>query len=81
MSDFEILKLLGVGAFGRVYLVRRSKTDNIYALKVIKIDKNWGESELQLIKNEYGVHKQIVGDHLVTTTFSFQEKNGQFFVL
>jgi serine/threonine protein kinase len=36
------LKLLGKGAFGRVYLVRRRKTQDVYALKAIKIDKNWG---------------------------------------
>jgi serine/threonine protein kinase len=75
------LKLLGKGAFGRVYLVRRRKTQDIYALKVIPIDKRWGESELQALKNEYVVYRQIAGEHLVTATFSFQQANAQFYVL
>ena len=33
------LKFLGKGAFGKVYLVRRRKTKDIYALKVIKIQR------------------------------------------
>lgn len=65
------MKLLGKGAFGRVYLVRRKKTRDIYALKAIRIDKNWGEHELESIKNEYGIYKKIEGDHLVAATFSF----------
>ena len=35
--DFEILKFLGKGAFGKVYLVRRKKTGDLYALKHLKI--------------------------------------------
>jgi len=53
----------------------------VYALKVIPIDSKWGEDELQSLKNEYGVYKQIAGEHLVTATFSFQQANAQFYVL
>lgn len=72
---------MGKGAFGRVYLVRRKKTKDIYALKVIGIDKNWGENELVALKNEYKIYKQIEGEHLVAATFSFHQSNAQFFVL
>ena len=39
MSDFEILKQLGKGAFGSVYLVKRKEDNNIYALKSVVMDK------------------------------------------
>ena len=32
--------MLGQGAFGKVYLVRRKETRDIYALKIIKIPEN-----------------------------------------
>ena len=35
LKDFDVLKFLGKGAFGRVYLVRRKLTNDIYALKHI----------------------------------------------
>lgn len=40
ISDFDIVKFLGKGAFGKVYMVRRKKTKDIYALKVIKMQQN-----------------------------------------
>ena len=39
MSDFEILKQLGKGAFGSVFLVKRKADNNIYALKSVIMDK------------------------------------------
>lgn len=40
-------------------MVRRKKTKDIYSLKVIGIDKNWGDNELVALKNEYKIYKQI----------------------
>lgn len=43
MDDFDIIKFLGKGAFGKVYMIRRKKTKDIYALKMIKIQQNWDQ--------------------------------------
>ena len=51
--------------------MRRKKTNDVYAMKAIKIDKSWGENELNSIKNEYGIYKKIEGVHLVAATFNF----------
>jgi serine/threonine protein kinase len=42
---------LGKGAFGRVYLARRTETNDLYALKIVKISDKWGENEFMAIKN------------------------------
>ena len=34
-NDFEILKVIGRGAFGEVAFVRMKNTDNIYAMKIL----------------------------------------------
>ena len=39
-SDFDSLKLLGTGSFGKVLLVRHRKTNSIYAMKILK-KENW----------------------------------------
>jgi serine/threonine protein kinase len=43
-DNFEIIKLLGVGSQGKVYLVRLKDTDKYYAMKVFK--------KQQIIQNE-----------------------------
>jgi serine/threonine protein kinase len=37
LKDFEIIKKLGKGAFGTVYLVRRKIDLEMYALKKVKM--------------------------------------------
>jgi ribosomal protein S6 kinase beta len=39
LDDFEVLKLVGQGAFGKVYQVRQKGTSEIYAMKVMRKDK------------------------------------------
>lgn len=35
--DFTVLKVLGQGAFGKVYLVKKKETDNLYAMKIVQM--------------------------------------------
>jgi serine/threonine protein kinase len=56
MTDFEIKKELGIGSYGKVYLVNHKKTKAEYALKIIdKLDtinqkeKNYFNRELEIM--------------------------------
>lgn len=37
IKDFDFLKLLGKGAYGGVWLVKKKKVKDLYAMKVIDI--------------------------------------------
>ena len=37
IDDFEFLKLISKGAFGRVWLVKKINTDNFYAMKIVNL--------------------------------------------
>ena len=39
LKDFEILKKIGEGAFGKVYKVKRKSDGHYYAIKIINISK------------------------------------------
>lgn len=38
IDDFFILKVIGRGSFGKVYLVRKKDTNMLYAMKALKKD-------------------------------------------
>ena len=37
-QDFKILKVIGRGSFGKVYLVQKKDNDKLYAMKTLKKD-------------------------------------------
>lgn len=42
MDDFEFLKLISKGAFGRVWLVRKKNSKAIYAMKIVNFAEKVG---------------------------------------
>jgi hypothetical protein len=38
IEDFKIIKVIGRGSFGKVYLVRKRDDDKVYAMKTLKKD-------------------------------------------
>jgi len=35
IEDFDFIRMLGEGAYGKVYLVRKKTTEDLYAMKII----------------------------------------------
>lgn len=52
INSFSILSLIGKGAFGKVYLVRKKDNNRIYALKALKKKKIEGLKQVNHIKTE-----------------------------
>jgi serine/threonine protein kinase len=38
LEDFELIKCIGRGTFGKVFLVKCKRNDKLYAMKVIRKD-------------------------------------------
>ena len=75
LSDFLILKQLGKGAYGEVYLVKRKASQEYYALKVIQFPENINKKFWINLQNEIKVLSVIDGRFLVKAYFSFVELN------
>ncbi|KAL0403001.1 UNVERIFIED_CONTAM: Serine/threonine-protein kinase AtPK2/AtPK19 [Sesamum radiatum] len=61
LEDFEILKLVGQGAFGKVYQVRKTGSSEIFAMKVMRKDKVMEKNHAEYMKAERDILTQI--DH------------------
>lgn len=82
-KDFELLKVIGMGAFGKVLQVRNRQTNHVLAMKVIsKRILNRKSGYIDNIKAERDILTRV-SDHpfVVTMHCSFQSKEKLFLVM
>ncbi|XP_044491180.1 serine/threonine-protein kinase AtPK2/AtPK19-like [Mangifera indica] len=81
IEDFEVLKVVGQGAFGRVYQVRKKHTSEIYAMKVMRKDKIMENNHAKYMKAERDILTKIDHPFIVQLKYSFQTKYKLYLVL
>ncbi|EOY20195.1 Serine/threonine protein kinase 2 isoform 1 [Theobroma cacao] len=81
LEDFEVLKVVGQGAFGKVYQVRRSDTSDIYAMKVMRKDKVMEKNHAEYMKSERDILTKVDHPFIVQLRYSFQTKYRLYLVL
>ncbi|KAL9236109.1 hypothetical protein vseg_010813 [Gypsophila vaccaria] len=81
LDDLEILKLVGQGAFGKVYQVRKKGTSDIYAMKVMRKDKIMEKNHAEYMKAERDILTKIAHPFIVQLRYSFQTKYRLYLVL
>ncbi|PKI82410.1 non-specific serine/threonine protein kinase [Malassezia vespertilionis] len=80
-ADFEFLKLIGRGTFGRVFQVRKRDTKRIYAMKVLSKREIAMKKEVTHTMGERKILEQsLLCPFLVGLKFSFQSESELFFV-
>ena len=80
LDDFELLKMLGKGSFGKVFLVRLVNSDDLYAMKVLKKSEVVRRKQVQHTKTERKVMGSIRHPFIVALEFAFQTRNKLFMV-
>lgn len=81
IDDFELLKVVGKGSFGKVMQVRKKDTSRIYALKTIRKAHIISRSEVTHTLAERSVLAQINNPFIVPLKFTFQSPEKLYFVL
>ncbi|POM69000.1 AGC protein Kinase [Phytophthora palmivora] len=73
MQDFEILKMLGKGSFGKVYMARERATDGkIYAMKVLRKSELVKRNQVGHTMMERKIMSSIDHPFIVGLKYSFQ---------
>nr|KJB60168.1 hypothetical protein B456_009G292400 [Gossypium raimondii] len=81
LDDFEVLKVVGQGAFAKVYQVRRNGTSDIYAMKVMRKDKIMEQNHAEYMKSERAILGKVDHPFIVQLRYSFQTKYRLYLVL
>ncbi|XP_077585388.1 RAC-gamma serine/threonine-protein kinase isoform X2 [Stigmatopora nigra] len=81
MGDFDYLKLLGKGTFGKVILVREKASGKYYAMKILKKEVIIAKDEVAHTLTESRVLKNTRHPFLTSLKYSFQTKDRLCFVM
>ncbi|TPX33472.1 hypothetical protein SmJEL517_g03615 [Synchytrium microbalum] len=81
IEEFELLKVIGKGSFGKVMQVRKKDTSRIYAMKILKKSHIVERSEVSHTLAERTVLAQINHPFIVPLKFSFQSPEKLYLVL
>ena len=76
LSDFEILKQLGKGAFGSVSLVRRKKDSQTYAMKRIRLIP-LSEKEREVSLNEIRILASLNHQNIIAYKEAFLDDSSK----
>lgn len=66
LEDFKLLKLLGKGSSGKVYLAEFIKNNELYAIKSIRKDRILEKQQLHNIKSEKEILLMVDHPNLVS---------------
>ncbi|RYC58496.1 hypothetical protein CHU98_g7722 [Xylaria longipes] len=80
-SDFEVLKIIGSGSFGKVMQVRKKDTNRVYAMKSIRKEKIIARNEVAHTLAERSVLAKIDNPFIVPLKFTFQSPDKLYFIL
>ena len=81
IEDFDLLKVVGKGSFGKVMQVKKHDTHRIYALKTLRKAHIISRSEVAHTLAERSVLAQINNPFIVPLKFSFQSPEKLYLVL
>ena len=81
ITDFQILKELGAGSFGHVYLVKHKVTKAEYAIKAIDKRNKTNQEEKPYFRREIEVMYKIHHPNVVKLYGHFEDNNYCYFIM
>ncbi|GMH87084.1 hypothetical protein TrST_g9987 [Triparma strigata] len=81
LNSFKIIKVIGKGSFGKVFLVREKLTGEMFALKVLRKDNIIKRNQVEHTKTERNVLGYVKHPFIVGLNMAFQTKEKLYFVL
>jgi len=81
VDDFRQLKVIGKGGFGRVLLVEKKDTKQVYAMKILKKGVIAARGEIEHTRTEKSVLSKLEHPFLAKLHWSFQSEDSLYFIM
>ncbi|KAK6151978.1 hypothetical protein DH2020_014613 [Rehmannia glutinosa] len=81
VDDFELLTIIGRGAFGEVRLCREKKTGDIFAMKKLKKSEMLRRGQVEHVKAERNLLAEVASNYIVKLYCSFQDAEYLYLVM
>ncbi|CAN4113688.1 unnamed protein product [Withania somnifera] len=80
-DDFELLTMIGKGAFGEVRICREKTTGQVYAMKKLKKSEMLRRGQVEHVKAERNLLAEVESDCIVKLYYSFQDDDYLYFIM
>ncbi|XP_061359727.1 uncharacterized protein LOC133303771 isoform X2 [Gastrolobium bilobum] len=81
VDDFDLLAIIGRGAFGEVRLCREKKSGNIYAMKKLKKSEMLSRGQVEHVRAERNLLAEVASDCIVKLYYSFQDAEHLYLIM
>lgn len=81
VDDFELLTIIGRGAFGEVQLCREKKSGNIYAMKKLKKSEMLKRGQVEHVRAERNLLAEVASQFIVKLYYSFQDAEYLYLIM
>ncbi|KAL1532591.1 serine/threonine-protein kinase tricornered-like isoform X1 [Salvia divinorum] len=81
VDDFELLTIIGRGAFGEVRLCREKKSGNIYAMKKLKKSEMVSRGQVEHVRAERNLLAEVASHCIVKLYYSFQDAEYLYLIM
>ena len=80
LEDFEILQVLGEGAFGKVLKVKSKLNNKVYAMKIVDLEelRKKGQKYIDLTMNEINFLLQFNNPHIIKYYHKFEDSDNNY---
>ncbi|XP_044464545.1 serine/threonine-protein kinase 38-like isoform X1 [Mangifera indica] len=81
VDDFDLLTIVGRGAFGEVRLCQEKKSGNIYAMKKLRKSEMLSRGQVEHVRAERNLLAEVGNHYIVKLFYSFQDAEYLYLIM